>query len=144
MRIRKISESTPTNSNVVNEYSISTEDTYSANYVEGLHTYSTDEVRVGTYEDGKPIYRKRLTGTKVSGTDLSLNVSNNLKKIIDISAQLMVNSDFGYKMPFYESNDVFTRIELSNSNNYIKIKSGTSSYANGTIEAIVLYTKTTD
>lgn len=111
--------------------------------VDDPNEYSTTETIVGTYND-KPLYRKILTGTKVSGTDLTLAVANNLKKIVDVSAQLMLNADFGYKMPFYESNDVFTRIELSNSNNYIKIKSGTSSYSNGTVEVTVLYTKTTD
>lgn len=113
------------------------------NKIENKFTYSTSEQEVGTYMD-KPLYRKSLTGTKVSGTDLTLTVANNLEKIVDISAQLMLNADFGYKIPFYESNDVFTRVELSNLNNYIKIKSGTSSYSNGTVEATVLYTKTTD
>ena len=36
MRIRKVSQSTPTASNVVNEYSTSTEDTYSADYINEL------------------------------------------------------------------------------------------------------------
>lgn len=36
MRIRKVSQTTPTTSNIVNEYSTSTTDGYSANYVNNL------------------------------------------------------------------------------------------------------------
>lgn len=49
MRIRKVSQTTPTASNVVNEYSTSTEDTYGADYINKLSKYSAIEKRVGTW-----------------------------------------------------------------------------------------------
>lgn len=45
----KAKQTTPTTSNVVNEYSVSTEDTYSADYINKLSKYSAIEKRVGTW-----------------------------------------------------------------------------------------------
>lgn len=78
MRIRKISETTPTTSNIVNEYSTSTTDGYSANYVNNIiedvkENYSTNETRIGTWIDGKPLYRKVITYSKTGGGDFSFN-----------------------------------------------------------------------
>ncbi len=42
---------------ITNNYSQSTTIGYSANYVNNLNTYSTDEIRIGTYL-GKPLYRR--------------------------------------------------------------------------------------
>ena len=58
MRIKKVSQTTPVTAQVVDGYSTSTTDAYSANYVNGLNTYSTTEQRIGTWIDGKPIYRR--------------------------------------------------------------------------------------
>lgn len=75
--IIKAKQTTPTTSNIVNEYSTSTTDGYSANYVnnyvEGLHTYSATETIVGTWIDGKPLYRKVITYSKNGGGDFSFN-----------------------------------------------------------------------
>ena len=67
MRIKKTSQTTASGAQSVNTYSESTENTYSCNYVNKLNTYSTDEIRVGTWIDGKPIYRKVFN----RGNDLS-------------------------------------------------------------------------
>lgn len=59
MLIRKITEGSgiPDNA-VLDGYSTSQTDAYSCNYVNNLHTYSTTEKRIGTWIDGKPLYRK--------------------------------------------------------------------------------------
>ena len=67
MRIKKTSQTTASGAQSVNTYSESTENTYSCDYVNKLNTYSTDEIRVGTWIDGKPIYRKVFN----RGNDLS-------------------------------------------------------------------------
>lgn len=65
-------------SEITNEYSESVGLGYSANYINNLHTYSTEETRCGTYM-GKPLYRKIFTGSLGTGgrdvvnTDLSNN-----------------------------------------------------------------------
>lgn len=58
MRIKKVSQTTPTQAQVVDGYSASTTDSYSCNYVNGLNTFSTTEQRIGTWIDGKLLYRK--------------------------------------------------------------------------------------
>lgn len=61
MRIKKVSETTSTQAQVVDGYSASTTDSYSCNYVNNniQDSYSTSEVKTNkTWIDGKPIYRK--------------------------------------------------------------------------------------
>lgn len=41
-------------------YSTSTTDTYSCNYLNNLNNYSTDEIKIGRWYDGKILYRKVL------------------------------------------------------------------------------------
>lgn len=53
MRIKKVSQTTPSTAQIVDGYSESTTDGYSANYVNGLNTYSTTEKRVGTWIERK-------------------------------------------------------------------------------------------
>lgn len=60
MRIKKVSQTTSTQAQVVDGYSTSTTDSYSCNYVNGLNTYKTTEQRVGTWTNGKPIYQITL------------------------------------------------------------------------------------
>ena len=71
--IIKVSDApaTITQAQVVDEYSTSSRDSYSCNYVNSINTYSTDEIRVGTWIDGKPLYRKVLTRTGIGDLDIS-------------------------------------------------------------------------
>lgn len=77
MRIKKVSETTSTQAQVVDGYSTSTTDSYSCNYVNNIKDeYSTDEVKTNKmWIDGKPIYRKCFN----RGNDLSTfnhNIAN--------------------------------------------------------------------
>ena len=103
--------------------------------------YSTSRVKVGTWTNGKGLYRKVLTGTKVSGTNLLLTVDNDADEIVFISEAKISNaSSHGYVIPFYESSEVFVRLELQQDVKQVKIVSGTSAYSNGDVELAVLYT----
>lgn len=51
-----------------NSYSTSTTDSYSANYVNELNSYSTTKTRCGTWTDGRPVYRIVITVTTPSST----------------------------------------------------------------------------
>lgn len=105
--------------------------------ISNANTYSSQEINVGKkWIDGKEIYRKVLTGTKTS-EDLILNVASNIETMNVISAKL--DGPGHYLLPFFESSEVFCRVELDGNN--IKIKSGTSAYAQGTVTLIVEYTK---
>ena len=78
MRIEKVSQTTPTSAQVINQYSNSQTDAYSADYVNDMiedakENYSTNETRIGTWIDGKPLYRKVITYSKTGGGDFSFN-----------------------------------------------------------------------
>lgn len=101
--------------------------------------YSTKEIDTGMkWIDNKVIYRRVLTATKVVSTDLKINVGNNIDTMLVISARL--DGPGHYVLPFYESQQVYCRLELDGNN--IKVKSGSSEYAQGTVTLIVEYTKT--
>ena len=84
MKIRKTYEGVVPTGKLLNSYSTSSSDTYNCNYVNGLETYSTDEVRMGTWIDGKPIYRivknyeslSSRTNNSASINVTSLNIDN--------------------------------------------------------------------
>lgn len=101
--------------------------------------YSTKEIDTGMkWIDNKDIYRRVFTATKVVSTDLNINVGNNIDTMLVISARL--DGHGHYVLPFYESEQVYCRLELDGNN--IKVKSGSSEYAQGTVTLIVEYTKT--
>ena len=126
--------------------STSTTDALSANQgkilndkISNLTTYSSQETNTGMkWIDNKDIYRKVLTAKKVLSTDLNINVGNNIDTMLVISAKL--DGPGHYILPFYESEQVYCRLELDGNN--IKVKSGSSAYAQGTVTLIVEYTKT--
>ena len=113
--------------------------------------YSTSKaVRIGTWIDGKPLYRKVLTGTKAVGTDLylSLNESdvNELISVPEAKITRTGDSVSSYVIPFYESSTVFTRIEMHQPNHpdypsSISIKSGSTDFGNGYLYVVVHFTK---
>ena len=60
MKIRKAFQGTMPENKILDTYSTSQTDTYSCSYINGLSgygTYSTSEVRIGTWMN-KPLYRK--------------------------------------------------------------------------------------
>ena len=56
--------------------STSTNKTYSCDYINKLNTYSTTEQRVGTFINGKPIYRMVYTGDIANGVKLFSNIDD--------------------------------------------------------------------
>lgn len=78
-------------SEITNEYSESTGLGYSANYVNKLHKYSTDETVIGTDENGNNIYRKIITGTTDSTDGVWKTIGNpitNIDKIKRLTGML--------------------------------------------------------
>lgn len=113
--------------------------------------YSTSETVVGVWTDGKPIYRKILTGTTSSsaGSDSSIFAlsSLNIDTIVKMDGFVGYSSSSswssGSMMPLnydYDSTHYCTTYYYS-SNNSIYAKCGQASC---TITIILEYTKTTD
>lgn len=77
-QIQKTSQYIEGGANLSNEYGTSNENGYTQEYINDLETYSTDEVRIGTWF-GKPLYRKSIvkTGQTINNTTtISLGVQN--------------------------------------------------------------------
>lgn len=51
-----------------------------------------------------------------------------------------MNGTGHYVIPFYESGEVFCRVEIGN-NNSLFIKTGSSEFATGTVTIVLEYTK---
>lgn len=86
--IRKTQQPSDYPSNQIHDaYSTSTTDTYSCNYINEarLEEYSTNETKIGTWIDGKPIYRKVLNvGTVTTQkTYITHNIAN-LGKLVNL------------------------------------------------------------
>lgn len=103
--------------------------------ITNTNTYSTEEINTGKkWINGKDIYRKVFVATKTSD-NLVIKIADNIDFSYLLSGRLSV-----YAIPFYESEQVYCRVELEN--DYVTIKGGSSSYSQGTITLIIEYTKT--
>lgn len=108
-----------------------------------LNTYSTNELKIGTWIDGKPIYRKVFTGNK-GNDDLNLGtVSSNLDTVTDEYGILTDTSNNKKKLPYYYSSSVWISMEVNSSKNLV-VYGSTSQFAKGSVTMVVEYTKTTD
>lgn len=152
MRIRKTTQTTTTSAQVVNNKSASQNNTYSCNYINNMNTYSTTETVVGTWADGKPIYRKTYNFTATSSTNtFSLSLSNidNIW-ISDKSFIIEIASEAGRKY-FYPLNGnynpsgdwIFVRIKNDNNSPSLEIKADSQDRI-ADIHATFEYTKTSD
>lgn len=129
---------------LTNSYSTSTSEGYTANYVNGLNTFSTTEKRIGTWTDGKPIYRKVMTGTKISSTDLTFPAIINIETVVRLEGYLKANTGGSvYPLTYYGSTEIYANIEVTSAG-VVTVHSATTGYSNGDITVIVEYTKTTD
>ncbi len=139
-------EGKPTIPSIADEYSESEVNGYSANYINRLNECSTtEEIRCGTWIDGKPLYRIAVTYTVISGTEWNniielLNIDNIFIKGFSYK-KVLTNPDIEER---YINNYSAFSFYHSTTDNYLKEKHSTS-YADGTILSIIIeYTKTTD
>ena len=161
--------------NVKNEYSESTNDTYSSDYinkkidekvdkvegkdlstndftdeykqkVDNANTYSTEEIRIGTWIDNKPIYRKTFTSIYVSAnsTDYNIDISDlNIDNVISLSgtAEFIQNGSTQWRaLPHVYDRIETTAIFIDSNLLYVRSYGFTVGQCYITLE----YTKTTD
>lgn len=111
--------------------------------------YSTEETRIGTWIDGKPLYRKVVVG-KISRAlqEIAIgDISEDIDKVVNICATFTSGGG-----QYYPNSQTTTNASSSiTSNSYVKVDAGRvvaySSFSvvvNNDIVAIVEYTKTTD
>lgn len=143
MRIKKVSQTAGLVGSVVNSQSESNKDTYSCDYINGINTYSTNEINTGkTWIDDKPIYRKVLTGTATTTNttiDTSANVSS--MNIIKIDGWIYKSATIQQQIGTYASDGNSSGIYVDNNGLKLLLP---SALVPCTYTAIIEYTKTTD
>ena len=87
MRIRKAFQGSIPPNKILDTYSTSQTDTYSCNYVNNFTNYSTSEIAVGKWINGKTIYRKVFTFTSVPSV-ISLNISGTVEDVVSSSCMV--------------------------------------------------------
>lgn len=110
-------------------------------------SYSTNETVVGTWIDGKPIYRKVINATKISGNTLLIPINDlNIDTIFfdRTHSYIVTTSAIVYPFPYNYANTSDTYTACERDGNNIKINSSEGAYSNGQIILVIEYTKTTD
>ena len=137
MRIKKVSQTTSTQAQVVDGYSTSTTDSYSCNYVNNINTYSTNEIRIGTWMN-KTLYRKVFTG------NISSSISHGLTNVDFVNSYGYMTSGGGafVPLPSVRPTNAGYYIGYYVTNQYIIFDKAAD--ANGVATITLEYTKTTD
>jgi hypothetical protein len=115
--------------------------------VDDPNVYSTTETRIGTWIDGKPLYRKVINaGTPSISSGGTISIAHNISNIgilKSVEATLVANNYTNqYPIP-YISGSRNTSISNVTTTNVI-IQSTSESWSGHTLYIILEYTKTTD
>lgn len=106
-------------------------------------TYSTSEQVVGTWIDGKPLYRIVYTNGPLTSGEVSMGATPG--NVVMIQGWIMSTS--GYVMPYgnFSTSDSGHTSRVFSDGQYIKVQQGTSwQGSNYSAIVVVHYTKTTD
>lgn len=141
MQLKKVAEITPVSDGgkIINSLdSNSTTDAPSIKAVNDILTRSTEEQRVGSWIDGKPLYRRVLTGN-IQTSNKIFGTITNYKEIIKYDGICYVSST-GQWIPF-SSGGKFT---FSVNNEGVLARVSDANVAGSLCYLIIEYTKTTD
>lgn len=105
------------------------------------NTYSTDEVRVGTWIDGKPLYRKVVTASASASSTFNI-IDSSVNTIVKTTTYLTTDTGQVLPIPYYIDGNTYG-YGNNYQNNYIYTGKGTA-FTAGTLMVIIEYTKTTD
>ena len=130
---------------VVNAQTESDTDVYGCNYINNLNTYSTEEKRVGTWIDGKPLYSKTISFETSDNMNIFLDIQlSNIDTIfIDESASFIINNIETLGVNWYYAETDWIRTWYHKGQNNLRSKSP-SSLGVRTAYVTLKYTKTTD
>lgn len=128
--------SRPTNTSVL--YCIKCEST------EQKDTYSTDEINVDTWVDGKPVYRKVIDGVTADTPDTGYVISsiNDMETLVSYTGSILDNNSVKHKIGTYLGAQYNSVVYVDTSGN-VYIRHG-SAMVNKSYSLIIEYTKTTD
>lgn len=106
--------------------------------------YSTDEVRIGTWIDGKPLYRKtfNVNSISTSNTDLVDITSLNYSQIVKIYGMLNTDNNQHFPIPLTDSSANYSVIFATTTALRGRAAVGSGNFANAWLA--IEYTKSTD
>ena len=104
--------------------------------------YSTEETRIGTWIDGKPLYRKVVIANSPSASDGTVIPADAEKNYVSIRGYL--NAASGSRMFFNAIEGGVYLNTYRSSDNSIHIQTAYAGYQNKETVLVLVYTKTTD
>lgn len=111
---------------------------------DSMVTYSTEEQRIGTWIDGKPLYQKVIVIGAVSTTEVATPTgASNIEQVVDIKGGGTMTAGQFLKWGF-ENAGGFCSCYYELSSNKVKSIVSTTNYNLKQAYAILEYTKTTD
>lgn len=106
--------------------------------------YSIEETRIGTWIDGKPLYRIVICfTTPASSSDIDIGLSSEIDSVIDVSGYVLNAANQSIMNGFYNGTHAFSMFARVPVSNLLRVEIS-SIYANRPAVAILKYTKTTD
>ena len=122
MRIKKVSQTTSTQAQVVDGYSTSAIDSYSCNYANNnfQNSYNLitdgDAVKTGRQVDGKDEYVKRITCSNLGGSSVEKTYATgiNMTNVVITDINVTGVSDAGSTFPFPNNDAANCKISLKN------------------------------
>ena len=115
--------------------------------IEEKQTYSTAEMRIGTWIDGKPIYRTVINAGTITATNTQVGTISNLSKLVSIkgTAHSSALSNQSYGIPnVHNDMSLYYINALINNGSEVRVRFGTGISQLEDVFIIVEYTKTTD
>ncbi len=108
-----------------------------------LDIYSTDETIVGTWIDGKPLYRKVLSSTTISGSNVDITLPSNIDFMSTDKVEIKVGNFSFFSDRYTNASDLIQIFKLNATT--LRVVLG-DSWKSGFKSAIIVieYTKTTD
>lgn len=107
-------------------------------------TYSTDEIVIGTWINGKPIYRRTYIKEGTFTTEVTIaNYPENLDDVISFEGYAITDSNNWLPCPCSNSGNINLQLEVFSYNNSLRVGIGSSRILKKII-MILEYTKTTD
>lgn len=117
-------------------------------YNSNISNYSTDEIKIGTWIDGKPIYRKVFSATSPSTESTSasqiLTFNFSIDTLIKLEGNIYYNNTTWRDINGYQTNSLFSFVDVVATNKEIRQCVTGSGYLSKPEYIILEYTKTTD
>lgn len=108
--------------------------------VDKMSTYSTEEQVIGTWIDGKPIYRRYIEVDCNTSGDTTYTHNSNIDNLVNIYGQCIIaNQTIKRILPYISNSGNFKFSSYDN-----QTITFTSSWDNSKFFGVIEYTKTTD